>query len=129
VANFLDGITYPGDFSEEVYITWLKRIESLSYLFRTDLRTIQEYLEENSKNFQDIFVSSGQHPVFLKMLLRRQISLETAVILNKIEPYLPAFDSQIKENLIWPMWHLKILKYSPFLQIDQENFQKIKETL
>jgi hypothetical protein len=104
----------------ERYVDWNKKIQSLSYFFRTEI--------ENSfsdQNFDEMFSLNGsRHPKILKLFLSGKISLETLVILNAILNFGKRFDS----NLIDPVWELtsfRMKKYSPFLNIDVSKFKDI----
>lgn len=125
IANFTSGDRWGGMFDSEAgdrYLEWKKRIESLSYIFSNDIDTI---LSENT-NFDDIFkISKGQHPYILKSYLRKSITLETLVILEKINPYLDNFDQNIEDEIIWPDVSRLIRKYSPFLKFDKQKYDTI----
>ena len=104
---------------EEVYDNWLKKSQSLSYLFKEQT---EEMLSEC--NLDSLFDCSKGHPTILKKYLSGKISLETLVIYNKILLYVKNFDKKLKD----PMWEtvsLKIRKYDPFLNIDVDKYKKI----
>ena len=104
---------------ETNYKSWMKRQQSLSYLFREQ----SEELFSNNK-LKDVFNCSKTHPILLKKFMGGEISIETMVIYNHIFDYVSNFN----EKLIDPVWEtvsLKILKYSPFLNIDISQYKKI----
>ena len=83
VANFVSGDRWGGMFdveAMETYKKWKANKERLSYTFEQDLNSIQLRMEKD--NIEDATVDD-QHPLILKMLLGKQIALETVVILNK----------------------------------------------
>lgn len=101
------------------YLEWKKRQESLSYLFKTELNALHEDL---NKNF---VVEDGQHPYILKQYLRKNISLDTFVIIDDILKFAKYLDKNIADTIIWPGVHMKMNKYRPFLKYDKFKMRKI----
>ena len=77
LANFLKHPNgWVGKFDEDNYTEWKKRIQSLSYTFKTEIEPILE---------KDLLeVSNGQHPKLLKKYLGKRVSIETMIILDSI---------------------------------------------
>ena len=129
VANFVSGDRWGGVFDIEAkdrYMGWKKRIESIAYMFEKELSKASLYAEKNGLSFKDLFVTAnGQHPYIIKMFLRNEISIETLVILNKLNNYLDQFDSDLKEDLVWPDVSRVVKKYTPFLNIKVEKYDAI----
>ena len=129
VANFTSGDRWGGLFDSEAserYAEWKKRIESLSYIFTNDLDKLLEDLETDNKQFDDAFkITKAQHPYIIKAFLRKTITLETLVILEKINPFLIHFDTDLSNDIMWPDISRLIRKYKPFLQFDKEKFNGI----
>lgn len=124
VANCLaDNCNWVGDlFSEKAeanYTEWLKRKESLTYIFTNDITKLDD---DFNKNF---VVVDGQHPPLLKLLKQKKISLETVVILNDILNFLPHWYKEIKDTVVWPNYYRKALKYKPFLDYNKSKLKKI----
>jgi hypothetical protein len=128
VANFVSGDRWGGMFDSEAgkrFIDWKKRTESLSYLFSTDIDKILLEIEENGVKFEDIFtISKGQHPYIIKAYLRKTITIETLVILDRIIGFVDKFDKNILDEVIWPDISRLIKKYKPFLKIDLEKYDR-----
>lgn len=101
------------------YLEWKRRQESLSYIFKTELSALHEDLNENFK------VEDGQHPFILKQYLRKNISLDTFVILDDILKFAKYLDKNIADTIIWPGIHMKMDKYRPFLKYDKFKMRKI----
>lgn len=129
VANFTSGDRWGGVFDAEAgdrFTEWKRKIEALSYNFEKDLDKLVFDMESKGKNFKDVFlVEKNQHPYIIKSFLRRDINLETLVVLEKIDPYLDKFDNTIDDNIIWPDISRLIKKYKPFLNIDKEKYARI----
>lgn len=117
VANFIDGdLKWIGDLfsdeSDKVYNNWLKRQQSLSYIFEQDLNKL-------CTNFNDnVIVKNGQHPHLLKQYLRREISIETIIILNDIFGFFGHWNKKIDDTVLWPSIYKKLQKYKPFFHYD-----------
>jgi len=129
VANFVSGDRWGGMFdidAGERYQLWKKKIESLSYNFSQDLDALIAEMEDKNLSLSEIFnVQSGQHPYIIKAFLRKTISIETLVILEKLNKYVEVFDKEITDTIVWPDISRLIKKYKPFLSIDTEKFNGI----
>ena len=129
VANFVSGDRWGGMFDLEAgqrYKEWKKRVESLSYNFEQELDNIVNDLEESNLKIKDIFtVSKGQHPYIIKAFLRNTISIETLVILERLNKFTERFDREISDTVVWPDVSRLIKKYKPFLLIDMEKYDAI----
>lgn len=105
--------------AEENYRSWLKRQESLTYIFQQDLEQLDEDFNKN------LVVEGSKHPLLLQLLIHKRISLETVVILNELCPFSKYWTRNIEEDVIWPMYNRKCRKYRPFLRFDKEKFKQI----
>ena len=105
--------------AEQIYKDWLKRNQSLLYIFKEELSKLNEDFDSNFK------VTDRSHPIVIKLFLRKEISLETLVILvdqvkciaywSKRFEYDPTMEEVLK----------KIQKYKPFLKYDVDKAKKI----
>ena len=108
------------------YTLWKKKIESLSYNFTQDLDNLIQECEDSGIDSSTIFtVSKGQHPYIIKAFLRKTISIETLVILDKLTGFIETFDKEISDTIVWPDISRLIKKYKPFLVIDVEKYDAI----
>lgn len=132
VANFVSGDRWGGVFDSESksnYVSWKKRMESISYTFTNEIDKMIAYTEKNNIKFDDLFLSNaGQHPLFFKMYLRKSLSIETIVILNKLNNFVEKLDDVLSSDLLWPDTTRIIKKYSPFLTINKEKYATIIRT-
>lgn len=105
---------------EDNYMNWLKKAQSLFYLFKTECEVFL-----NKENFEQIFsIQNGQHPEILKKYFQNAISIETLVILDMILDYVNRFDKKMTDP-VWETVSLKIKKYKPFLNIDIAKYKKV----
>ena len=104
---------------ERTYSEWMKRQQSLTYLFTEQSN---ELLSE--KNLDEVFNCSKGHPIVLKKYLGGDISLETFAILEKIFSFKNKFDKKLADP-VWETVSVKLKKYLPFLNINVFHFKKI----
>ena len=121
VSNFVYGTSlWIGDAITENannnYLKWIGRIESIQYSFKKDLDNIISKAEKNECSIQELFESSGgQHPVILKMFLKKELIIESVIILNTFLDFFDQWNDNIKEQAVWPEVHKRFSKYEPFL--------------
>ena len=108
---------------ERTYADWMRRQQSLTYLFKEQSN---ELLSNNE--LENLFSCSKGHPTILKRFLGGDISLETFVIYDRIFSFRKKFDKKLKDP-VWETVSLKLQKYSPFLNIDVFKFKKILRDL
>jgi hypothetical protein len=129
IANFTSGDRWGGLFDSEAserYQEWKKRTESLTYIFTNDLEALMLDLEKENISIEDAFkITKSQHPYIIKAFLRKTITLETLVILEKIFPFVGYFDKNIGDDVMWPDISRLIRKYKPFLRFDKEKYNGI----
>ena len=104
---------------ERKYSDWMKRQQSLTYLFKEQSK---ELLSE--KKLEEVFNCSKGHPPILKKYLGGEISLETLVIFEKIFSFGKKFNRKLKDP-VWETVNMKMKKYIPFLNINVFQYKKI----
>ena len=104
---------------ERNYADWMRRKQSLTYLFKEQS---EKLLSENE--LETVFDCSKGHPVILKRYLGGEISLETLTILEKVFSFVKDFDTKLTDP-VWETVSLKIRKYIPFININVFNYKKI----
>ena len=103
---------------EKTYSEWLKRQQSLTYLFKEQSAELISGVK-----LEDIFNCSKGHPPILKKFLSGDVSIETLVIYDKIFLFGNDFDKKLKDP-VWEIISLKIKKYKPFINIDIFQYKK-----
>ena len=104
---------------ERNYADWMRRKQSLTYLFKEQS---EKLLSENE--LETVFDCSKGHPVILKKYLGGEISLETLTIMEKVFSFVKDFDKKLTDP-VWETVSLKIRKYIPFININVFNYKKI----
>jgi hypothetical protein len=126
VANFVTyNVNWIGEImgaeSEDAYTKWQKRIQSLTYVFKNDIENL--FSKSDPENLLKVY--SGQHPLLFNKVMSDEIAIETVVILNAILNFFPMWDKKIHDDLVWPSWRLKLIKYEPFIVYNKIKFKEI----
>ena len=108
---------------ERNYSEWMRRQQSLTYLFKEQSN---ELLSENE--LETLFNCTKGHPLILKKFLSGSVSLETLTIFDKIFHFSKNFDKKL-DDPVWESVSLKLKKYSPFLNIDMFQYKKILRSI
>ena len=104
---------------EKTYADWMKRQQSLTYLFKEQSKKLL-----SEKELEEVFNCSKGHPPILKKYLGGEISLETFAIFEKIFSFGKKFNRKLKDP-VWETVSLKVKKYIPFLNINVFHYKKI----
>ncbi len=115
------GNRFTGDMvrDEETYTKFLKRIDSISYLFKNELQEISD------DGFDSLLEIEETYPRIIHHYLEDTVSLETVCIINKLTGFIESINKQITETIMWPDLYNKITKYQPFLKFDESKMRKI----
>lgn len=128
VANLYNtGDVWIGDLvneqaAERNYRDWLMKQQSLSYVFKADIESIDNLVE-------DYKVKKGQHPKLFARYLGKQIKPETIIIIDKVNK--GCLFKYWNDNLNDPIWKIeynKLIKFSPFMSIDIDKYKGILES-
>jgi len=104
---------------EARYTNWRKRIESLGYIFKSELAHLNDEYKQN-------FISrDGQHPLVMTLLLQKKISLETFTILAFITNIFSYWSEKVVDKHVSFDIINKSRKYKPFLEYDEQRFKDI----
>jgi hypothetical protein len=105
--------------AENRYLEWRKKIESLTYTFKSELKNLNEDWTAN-------FVSrDGQHPYIMTQYSQKKISLETFVILTHAANIFEYWSEKIVDKIISRDIIRLSRKYKPFLLYDERKFKDI----
>ncbi len=99
-----------------------KVLQALSYEFTNDLAQIFEGID----NPNDVIkVVDGEYPILLTKLNRKEVSIETVVILNKMLNFLPMWEKKVADTIVAPNQFRRIKKYASFLNQDVVKYKLI----
>lgn len=105
--------------AEQVYKNWLKRQQSLSYLFKQELSKLDT-------NFNNNFAcKENEHPLLLRKFLGNEVSLETLCLLLEFTGAKKHWDSKMQYDLVYDTIKTKIEKYTPFIKCDKDKLRKV----
>jgi hypothetical protein len=104
---------------ERNYQEWMRRQQSLSYLFKEQSTELFSEIK-----LEDALNCSKGHPPILKKFLSGKICIETLVIYDRIFLFGKQFDKKLLDP-VWETVSLKIKKYMPFLNIDVFQYKRI----
>jgi hypothetical protein len=104
---------------ERTYSEWMKRQQSLTYLFKEQS---EEFFSQTK--LEDALNCSKGHPPVLKRFLGGNLSIETLTIYDRIFKFGKVFDEKLKDP-VWETVSHKIRKYDSFLNTDVFKFKKI----
>lgn len=106
------------------WLVWQKQQQSITYTFEQDLGTMVDDMETKGYSFNDLFGKLDSHPPLLKLLIKRNVSLETIIILDMILGFSKSWDAALIDPL-WESISFKIKKYKPFLSINTLKYRKL----
>jgi hypothetical protein len=107
------------DKAESIYKEWIKRKQSLTYQFKSDIINLDDQFNDN------FVVKDGQHPRLLKLYMMNDISLETLVMICDITKCLGHWEKNISDTIVFPDINKLVRKYRPFLDYDKQKMRKI----
>ena len=108
------------------YADWQKKVQSLGYIFKQEMQSLCE-----DKEFNSLFeCKSGTHPPVVKEHLKKNISIESLIILDAVIKFKKNLD-KILDDFVWETVSLKIDKYKPFLlnSVRIQNYKKILQEI
>lgn len=124
VSNFIEDVSWIGDCDEAHFLSYKKRVESLSYTVYTDVDLISKKEDKLKYVFS---VDDGQIPLITKLYLQGDVCLETVCIFEKYLKFVEKKTPEISDTIVWPSLKTKIVKYEPFLNFEPEKFKKLIE--
>lgn len=126
VANFLhDDKIWVGnlleDEAETRYHEYMKRKQSLSYMFNNEL----DKLISIAGNIKALFkLHDGTLPL-LTLHYQNEASLETLALLDHFVDYFNKFDDRLKDDYLWSKLRMKCKKLLPFMEFDRNKMKGI----
>lgn len=125
VANLLEGKIYVTDLLEdeavENYRKYIARRQALTYNYKNDLDQIFRYGTKVAFEITDV-----SYPEIVTLCLRKNVSLETLVIVDDLTGFSKKFNKYLGEDdVVWGKVAMKIGKYKPFLKYDKDKFKSI----
>lgn len=125
IANFLESekVWVGNLLQEEAEQTFRKRqrvLQSLSYIFENECREVFASVDNPNDALK---VNGDDYPILLVNMLQGKVSIETVCILNSLLKFVPMWNSKIKDDLFWPTYRRRLIKYTSFLSIDAVKYK------
>lgn len=121
--NIWVGDLVTNDQAEKRYTEYIKRSQSLTYSFKNDTSKL---LADFDSNFR---ADDGRHPPLLQLFLRKEVSLETLIILVHMTKCFQLWNTKMEYDPVWRETARKIVKYQPFMKYDISKLkQVVKDT-
>jgi len=99
------------------YLEFEKRQNSLSYMFKSEIKQIDD-LNEWIKTESD-------YPKLYSAYKRGKVSPETMIILNGLLNIFPYWDRNIEDTVLYPEVITKLNKLSAFIKYDKSKYKEI----
>jgi len=134
VSNFIVSDNWIGNLisqeSEDNYVRFKKRRESLSYHFDTELRWLVDHCRDHDLELNKLLlVENNNHPLLLKLLLQKKISIDTIIIMDSVLNFLHHWGKNL-DDIVWEEKKRLIIKYNKFLTYDPFVYRKkLKEII
>ena len=123
VANILEDNEYVVDIiqNENVVDEYVKRRENMSRHYQEDLRKLLDM----TRKLDHIFIQNYDEtdPLIISMIHQREITYESAVIMNTVFRWLNKARSS--DTLLWPITRKKISKYGAFFNVNYDKYKDL----
>ena len=106
---------------ERNYVDYIRKLQSLSYIFQNDAHT----MKESCDNFNDLFTGKP-HPTLIKLWMGGKIQLESVVIMEKMFEFCKNVTAT---DPVWQDAKTKILKYEPLLKTSTDKHRSVLKEL
>lgn len=105
--------------ASEVHLEWVKKQQTLSYVFRNDLSELNEDFNSN------LMVKDGQHPRLLQLYNMRRVNVETLIIIDDLVQNFSYWERKIADPIIFPNINRFVTKVRPFIRYDKLKMKEI----
>ncbi len=112
---------------KDKWIAWQKQNQNLRYNFQQDLNSIVNLMDSRKLSFNDIFSCDAGHPWLLRLYIKKEINLESIIILDMVLKFMLVWDKTMDDPL-WSALSLKIKKYKPFMSIPVKDYKDLMKS-
>lgn len=105
--------------AEEVFTEWMRKQQTLSYVFKSDLSELNDDFNSN------LLVPDGQHPRLLQLYNMRRVNIETLVIIDDMVHNFSYWERKIADPIVFPQIKRTVEKYRPFVSYDKKKMKTI----
>jgi hypothetical protein len=109
--------------SDNNFITWTKRKQSITNTFKNDIDNVILVMEKKSMSCMDMIDNRKDIPELFKMYLQNNITVESLFILNKFLPFIDNWESTLET--VWGTDLLIIKKLERFVKYNEDTIKEI----
>ena len=103
----------------EVYKSWQKKQQSLSYVFRSDFSNILSFIDSKDLTFDELFaIRDNELPLLLQLQQEDTIQVETLIVMDKVLGFFRRWDKKVEDDIFYPIVRKRIKKYEGFIDYD-----------
>lgn len=103
----------------EVYKSWQKKQQSLSYVLRSDFSTILSFMDNHDVTFDTLFdMRDNELPLLLQLQQEDTIQVETLIVMDKVLGFFRRWDKKVEDDIFYPIVRKRIKKYEGFIDYD-----------
>lgn len=114
IAKYVDW--YLTTDARNIWLDWLKRTEAITHYFRADLVALTN-LGCSLKSLLECKPGTSL-PKLVGVFQEGVVSVETLLLLVKVFDLMPYWESNLREQYIWPDLRRFLLKYPQFIRFD-----------
>ena len=111
--------------SENNFITWNKRKQSITNTFKNDIDNMVLVMEKKSMSCIDMLDNKKDIPELFKIYLSNNIAIESLFILNKFLPFIENWETTLET--VWGTDLLIIKKLDRFVKYNEDTIKDILE--
>jgi hypothetical protein len=122
---YLDHTMWVGEMTEERYREWQGRMDRLYTVVDEEMVAIQKFVRERGHIkhlFRDARLSN---PPILSMARRKEISMETFIVLDNYVGFFKYLDKNMLIPFVWEEYRHKCDKYRPFIVYDDARMKNV----
>tara|TARA_R110000868_G_scaffold278124_1_gene537931 strand:- start:705 stop:1316 length:612 start_codon:yes stop_codon:yes gene_type:complete len=111
--------------SDNNFITWTKRKQSITNTFKNDIDNMILVMEKKSLSCDEMLDNSNDIPELFKMYLGGSITVESLFILNKFVPFVDKWETTLES--VWGKDLLIVKKLDRFVKFNDDTIKKYLE--
>ena len=109
------------DKGEQNYQNHMYKLQSLSYIFKTDIAKLNDDFNSN------LLVVDGDYPTLFKQFQRKEVCLETLIIIDSFTQCFDYWAKKISDPVLFPDINSHIHKVKPFIKFSKKKMKEILE--
>jgi len=110
IVNYFPRKKWIGEFEKSIYLSWMKRTQSLTCIFQNELDKLEPDFDSN------FLIKDGEHSNIIRLFFGKKICIETLAILLDITNAWCYYSTNLSQDVLWSQLELLLKKYIPFLE-------------